>query len=91
MRDVAHIRFDGGGLIVPAQTGYDRELLMEHIEVSTKRYGSVRLEVDRRHYTISLNDGDPEICVSCSRCPVALSYRLDGQTLCGQCAHGARH
>jgi len=31
VKDIAHISFDGGGLIVPAQRPYERQLLVEHI------------------------------------------------------------
>ena len=90
MKGVAHISFEGGGLIVPAQTPYEREMLFEHVEVSTKRYGRVWLDVNRGHWTISLRNGDREACASCSRW-LNLIYRFDGQTLCGQCARRALH
>jgi hypothetical protein len=91
MKSVAHISFEGGGLIVPAQTPYERELLFEHVEMSTKRHGCVRLDVNRGHWTISLRNGDREACTSCSRWLDNLIYRFGGQTLCGQCARRALH
>ena len=91
MKSVAHISFEGGGLIVPAQTPYERELLFEHVEMSTKRHGCVRLDVNRGHWTISLRNGDREACASCSRWLDSLIYRFEGQTLCGQCARRALH
>ncbi len=89
MRGVAHISFEGGGLIVPVQTPYERQLLFEHVEVSTKRHGSVRLDVNRQKWTISLSNGHREACASCTRQPDSLTYRFDGQSLCGQCARRA--
>jgi hypothetical protein len=86
MNDVAHISFKGGGLIVPVETPYERELLFEHVEVYTKRHRSVRLEVDRRQWTISRPNGRRELCASCRRWLDSSTYRLDGQPLCGQCA-----
>jgi hypothetical protein len=91
MKSVAHISFEGGGLIVPAQTPYERELLFEHVEVSTKRHGCVQLDVNRAHWTISLRNGDREACAACSRCLDSLIYRFEGQILCGQCARRALH
>ena len=91
MKDVAHIWFDGGGLIMPAQTPYERQLLVEHLEVSTKQHGSVRLELNRRHWTISRNTRPDTVCGSCSRSRDDLTYRFDGQTLCGQCARRILH
>jgi hypothetical protein len=91
MRSVAHISFEGGGLIVPAQTPYERELLFEHLEISAKRHGCVRLDVNRAHWTISLRDGDQEACALCRRGLGSLIYRFEDQTLCGQCARRALH
>jgi hypothetical protein len=87
MKGFAHISFVGGGLIVPVQTPYERELLVEHLEASAKRHGSVQTEVDRRHWTVvSLSKGHREMCAACSRHLDRLRYRLDGRTLCGECA-----
>ena len=74
MNDIAHISFAGGGLIVPAQTPYECELLVEHIEASTRRHGYVRLDVNRRHWTISMNNGLGAVCASCSQWPEHLTY-----------------
>jgi hypothetical protein len=89
MKDVAHISFKGGELDVPVETPYERELLFERVEGYTKRHGSVRLEVDRRQWAISRPNGRREVCTSCSRRLDNLTYRFDGQTLCGQCARRA--
>ncbi len=91
MKDVAHISFEGGGLIIPVHTPYERQLMVEHVEASTKRHGCIRLEVNRRHWTISMNNGPGEVCASCTRWPDNLTYRSDGQSLCGQCARRALH
>ena len=39
MKGIAHVSFQGGGLIVPAQTPYERQLLFEHVEASAKQHG----------------------------------------------------
>lgn len=49
MQGTAHISFDGGGLILPAQTPYERQLVFEHVEASTKRYGHVALSAKGLH------------------------------------------
>ncbi len=72
--DVAHISFDGGGLILPVKTPYERELLVEHVEASTKRHGRVRLEVGRDQWVISRQSGAREVCAVCSQWPENLSY-----------------
>lgn len=74
MKNVAHISFKGGGLILPAQTPYDRELLIEHVEASTKRHGSIRLEVNRHYWTISVTDALRAVCAACSQWPKRLNY-----------------
>ncbi len=89
MKDVAHISFPGGGLIVPAHTPYERQLLFEHVEGSVKRHGRVGFEVNRQHWTISLNNGQGKACAACTRRANSMTYRFDGQTLCGQCARRA--
>jgi hypothetical protein len=91
MNGIAHVSFPGGGLIVPAHTPYERELLFEHVEASTKRHGDVRFGFNRQQWRISLHNGRREVCASCSRWLDNLTYRFDGQTLCGQCARRALH
>ena len=74
MKDVAHISYEGGGLIIPVHTPYERQLLVEHVEASTKRHGCIRLEVNRRHWTISMNNGRRSVCALCSQWPDNLTY-----------------
>jgi hypothetical protein len=74
MNDIAHLSFRGGGLILPAHTAYERELLVECVEATTKRYGHLRLEVDGQHWTIRTSNGLQAVCVSCSQWPCDLTY-----------------
>jgi hypothetical protein len=74
MNDIAHLSFRGGGLILPAHTPYERELLVECVEATTKRHGHLRLQVDGRHWTISTSNGIRAVCVSCSQWPEDLTY-----------------
>lgn len=89
MKGFAHICFEGGGLILPVQTPYERELLFEHVEVSAKRHGCVRLDVNRRHWTINMPNGLREACAGCREWLDTLTYRFDAQTLCSECARRA--
>jgi hypothetical protein len=91
MKNVAHISFEGGGFIIPAHTPYEREMLVEHLEVSTKRHGRIRLDINRRRWTISVNDGAGEVCTSCTRPADHLTYRFDRQSLCRRCARRVLH
>jgi hypothetical protein len=74
MNDIAHLSFRGGGLILPAHTPYDRELLVECVEASTKRYGDILLEVNGRRWAISMSNGLRPVCLSCSQWPDDLTY-----------------
>ena len=76
MKGVAPVSFPAGGLLGPAQTPYERQLL-EPVEVSTKQRGRFRP-----------NTGDGEFCAVCRRSLNNLTYWFNGhgQTLCGQCA-----
>ncbi len=91
MNGMAHVSFEGGGLIVPAQTPYERQLLCEHAEASTRQHGSVQLSLNGRLWTLSLNAGAREVCATCAWSLGNLSYRFDGQTLCARCARRAMH
>ena len=74
MNDIAHLSFQGGGLILPATTPYEREVLVECVEATTKRHGHLRLEVDGRHWTIRMTDALRPVCVACSQWPDNLTY-----------------
>jgi hypothetical protein len=74
MNHIARLSFNGGGLILPAKTLYDRELLVESVEATTKRYGRLVLEINGRHWTISMSDGLRPVCVSCSQWPEDLAF-----------------
>ena len=86
MKGMARIFFQGGGLIVPVRTPYDRELLFQHVEAFAKRHGHVGLELNRNEWTVSLSGTPPEPCAVCSRQLDALIYSLAGRTICGHCA-----
>ena len=74
MNDIAHLSFRGGGLILPAHTPYERELLVECVETTTKRHGRLRLEVGGRQWSIRMSGGLRPVCVSCSQWPDDLTY-----------------
>jgi hypothetical protein len=74
MKNIAHLSFKGGGFILPAHTPYERELLVECVEATTKRYGHLRLEVGGRRWTIRTSNGLRPVCDSCSQWPDDLTY-----------------
>ena len=89
MKNVAQLFFQGGGLILPAQTPYEREFLVEHLESSTRRHGSVRLVFNREQWTVTVDSECTQACDTCSRKPSDLTYRSESSTLCGPCGREA--
>jgi len=79
MKGVARISFQGGALLVPARTRYDHEVVFEHVETYARRHGTVRLELERKRYTVS-------VCTNCGYPLESLTYALGGRSLCLRCA-----
>lgn len=89
MRGIAFISFPGGGLVLPARTPYERELLFQHVKQCANRYGRVRLAFNRREWTVQVVSGDSSPCAACDQRVEGLLYESAGRTLCAQCAGGA--
>jgi hypothetical protein len=85
MKPIAWISFRGGGTIIPARSPYEREILIEHIDQCAKRYGSVRVELDRETWTIDCKHG-VGICSTCHRSTDGVCYKCGSVTLCTRCA-----
>ena len=67
-RGPAHIVFSGGGLIVPAWTPYERQLLTEHILASVHHKQQVRVSIGRRAWLVEQADEErPIVCSLCDR------------------------
>ncbi|HUI26824.1 MAG TPA: hypothetical protein VL403_12140 [Candidatus Kryptonia bacterium] len=87
MKGVARISFHGGALLVPARTRYDHQLIFEHVESYARRHGTVRLELDRKEFTVSyLNGAERRLCAACQQPLELLTYALGGRSLCLRCA-----
>ena len=54
MAQVAHIRYEGGALLLPAQDPYEREVVFQEAEFCARRHGSVGVQLGRREVRISL-------------------------------------
>ena len=64
----AHLDFGGGGLIVPARTPYDRQLLKEHVLASVQQRRKIRLAVSGKTWLIVQADGEcAALCTVCQR------------------------
>ncbi len=67
-RQIAHIVFPDGGLIVPARTPYDRQLLQEHVLASVHHRQPLRVNVGRDAWVVKRADAEhPMVCGSCDR------------------------
>src|SRR5215470_7115898 len=64
----ARIAFAGGGLILPAHTPYDRQMLVEHVLGCTRSKQHVRIHVDHTTWLIERADQQrPVVCSGCAR------------------------
>ena len=87
---MARISGAGGVLVVPANTPYERELLIEHVDAYAKQHGWVRLEFDRGECEVPVGVGEAPACSSCHRRLDKLAFWLDRRTTCDQCAAALR-
>ena len=89
MRGFVLISFNGGGVLLPAGTLYEREILLEHVERSAKRYGRIRVDFHRRTWDVCMRNGEPGRCEDCTRCGGGLrdlTFASCGCRLCFRCA-----
>lgn len=89
MSGIARISFQGGGLIIPSKTPYERQLLFEHVAQYAKRHGRVRVELDRQRWTVTAVDDRSQVCEICNQRPDNLSYVSQARSLCHPCARRA--
>jgi hypothetical protein len=87
MQQVAHIRYQGGALLLPAHNPYDREMVFEEAEFCARRYGSVGVQVGRKE--MQIRAAAAETLLPCGTCqqPIArMTFVIEGQRICGRCA-----
>ncbi len=91
----AQLTFMGGQLLVPAQTPYDRQQLVEHVQRCTRTYGQVRVRVDEVTWWLEPLDGRQELlCRGCARAidhVVCRRSRTSAATFCVTCAMAQHH
>ena len=85
MGQIAHIRYEGGALLLPAQDPYDRELVFEEAESCARRHGSVGVQVGRKQMRINLSDSKAP-CESCRHPVGLLSFVIDQHRFSRHCA-----
>lgn len=87
MEQVAHIRYEGGGLLLPAQDPYDRELVFEEAECRARRHGAASVQFGRKEMSISI--AAPREGVACADCEEPLGlliFIIDRSRVCQRCA-----
>jgi hypothetical protein len=86
MKGVARISHPNGGLILPAKSPYEIELVIEHVGLHAKRHGRVRLELNRRDWLVTVcNGGPPGRCTGCAQRIETLTYANGSGQLCARC------
>ena len=87
MKNVARISCDGGGLVIPASTPYDRELVFEHAGQTARRHGRVQLEINDDQWVVTfLGDGQSCRCSVCGKRNEHIVYHGHGHEACSLCA-----
>lgn len=87
MGQVAHIRYDGGALLLPAQDPYDREVAFEEAEVCARHHGAVGVQFGRKEMRISVSARDAFVACEDCREPIGLlSFSIDRHHFCSHCA-----
>jgi hypothetical protein len=85
----AHLTFVGGGLLLPARTPYERQLLREHVLDRARHKEQLRVRVDRTDWTIERPTVErPFVCGRCKRqlTVAALHAPHQPDTYCVACA-----
>lgn len=91
MKSVARISHRNGGVLLPAETPYDLQLVDEYLIRYARRYGPVRFELSGRQWTVSPHMGQPATeCMSCQEPIAALSCSDGRQIVCRSCCMGER-
>lgn len=87
MAQIAHIRYEGGALLLPAQDPYDRQVVFEEAEFCARRHGTVGVQFGRKEMRISMSPDEARVpCAEC-RQPVGLmGFLIDRRRVCSRCA-----
>jgi len=64
----AHLTFAGGGLMLPAHTPYDRQMVREHVLNYARHVEHLQVHVGRITWIVERpDDGHPFVCQRCMR------------------------
>jgi hypothetical protein len=88
MNGIARISYRDGGVVLPAKTSYELEIMFEHLDTCTRRAGMVRLELDGREWRVAMSrTGNAQrFCTMCDRALDDMVYaNASYGVLCGRC------
>ena len=88
MTGVARIRFAGGGLMLPARSAYDREMVLAALRHSLHRSGTVQFDLDGRSWVLTCPaPAEPADCARCLRTGRLYGFddRRVGGPVCATC------
>jgi len=73
-------------LLLPADTPYAMQELLDEIDWRATRRGPLRVELDRREWLVTATDTQPISCAACNR-PVRVGYATGArEPVCRACA-----
>ena len=76
----------GGTLFVDADTPYEQELLFDYLDQYANLHGNVRMQLNRRGWTVGLNILPSQHCSACGDPPRNLIYTRSQRVFCARCA-----
>jgi hypothetical protein len=86
MNQVAHIRYDGGALLLPAQDPYDYEVVVQEAECCARLHGTAGVELGRLRMRVSICDDNGARCAECHVGIGLLRFLIDRSQFCARCA-----
>ncbi len=85
MHGIAKLKFSGGERLMPARSGYDRELVLDEAESCARRHGEVRLELSSVALLIRPARAPIAACAQCQRQIDRVDFTVGAQHLCRRC------
>ena len=88
MKKNARIRLDGGLFMLPCQTPYELETVLDSLAWYASRQGKVQLELDGHHWSVEHGvDAENNLCAGCHSARATLTF-VNGARLavCPPCA-----
>jgi len=91
-KGIAHVSFSGGGIVFPARTAYDRQVIAEQVAAHARKKGRVQLLLEGDRWLVhgQLPHTSPLRCTGCGRRVQPVCYRSgEGEAAyCLSCALG---